>query len=332
MASVTITTRQTRTGPRYVVRYRLGGRAYPIVHGGSFRTLRDARARRDLVGGELAAGRNPAELLRALADAPTVRTFKEWGEAYRTSRVDVSAETRKNAGSHLLAMLPAFGRRDPRAITPSDVQEWIASLTLKASSVRRYMATLRAVLDFAGVDPNPARDQRVKLPRTSLTVIEPPSGANVDTIIAHVPKRWRMPLRVLEQTGMRVGELHALEWRDVDAAGQRFRIRDGKTAAARRWVAVPAWLMAEISTMTPPDDLTAERRVFMGFTPDVAKNVMARACRAAGIAHYHPHDLRHRYASVKIAEGVPVTQLAAQLGHSKKSLTLDVYSHVLLAE
>jgi integrase len=72
--------------------------------------------------------------------------------------------------------------------------------------------------------------------------------------------------------------------------------------------------------------------VFAGFTPDVAKNVMARACKAAGIAHYHPHDLRHRYASVKVAEGVPVTQLAAQLGHSKKSLTLDVYSHVLLDE
>jgi integrase len=57
---------------------------------------------------------------------------------------------------------------------------------------------------------------------------------------------------------------------------------------------------------------------------------MARACKAAGIAHRHPHDLRHRYASVKIAEGVPVTQVAAQLGYSRKSLTLDTHSHILL--
>jgi len=35
---------------------------------------------------------------------------------------------------------------------------------------------------------------------------------------------------------------------------------------------------------------------------------------------------------VKISEGVPVTDLAAQLGHSKKSMTLDVYSHVLIDE
>jgi hypothetical protein len=70
MPSLTITTRQTRTGPRYVVRYRLGGRAYPIVHGGSFRTLKEAKARRDLIAGELAAGRNPADALGAMLEKP----------------------------------------------------------------------------------------------------------------------------------------------------------------------------------------------------------------------------------------------------------------------
>jgi integrase len=70
--------------------------------------------------------------------------------------------------------------------------------------------------------------------------------------------------------------------------------------------------------------------VFPGATPNAVKNVIDRACKSAGIAHYHPHDLRHRYASVQIARGVPVTLLAAQLGHSRNSMTLDVYSHVLL--
>ena len=59
---------------------------------------------------------------------------------------------------------------------------------------------------------------------------------------------------------------------------------------------------------------------------------MARACKAAGIAHRHPHDLRHRYASVQISRGVSVTMVAAQLGHSRKSLTLDTYSHALTAD
>ena len=51
---------------------------------------------------------------------------------------------------------------------------------------------------------------------------------------------------------------------------------------------------------------------------------MARVCKAAKIAHFHPHDLRHCYASIQIKRGVPVTELAAQLGRGKKWLTLDV--------
>jgi integrase len=157
------------------------------------------------------------------------------------------------------------------------------------------------VLDFADIDPNPARDDRVRLPREERGVVDPPSAQDVDTIIATVPPRWRLPLRVLEQTGMRVGELGALAWGDVDEQGSRFWVKAGKTAAARRWVAVPEWLMLEVADTCPREDRTPERRVFVGFTPDVAKNVMARACKAAGIVHRHPHDLRHgtrRYRSV----------------------------------
>jgi integrase len=331
MASCFIVSRSTTSGRKHVVRYRLGGRAYPIEHGGSFPTLKEAKTRRDLIAGELAAGRNPADLLRHMTERPIVRTFAQVAEAYQTSRVDIGDETRKNTISHIKAM-SVFADRDPATITPGDIREWIGSLTLKASSVRRYVSTLRAILDFADVDPNPAKDPKVKLPREEATIIEPPSAHDVAAIVENVPARWRLPLRVLEQTGMRVGEAAALEWRDVDVAESRFRIRQGKTPTARRWVAIPAWLMEEVAETCPPDDRVPERRVFVGFTADAAKNVMARACKAAGIAHFHPHDLRHRYASVKIAEGVPVTQLAAQLGHAKKSLTLDVYSHVLLEE
>ena len=210
------------------------------------------------------------------------------------------------------------------------MQAWIACLTLKPSSVRRYVATLRAVLDFADVDPNPARDPRVRLPREEKAVVDPPSAADVDAILDRSPARWRLPLRTLEQTGMRVGELAALTWGDVDEAGCRFRVKHRKTAAARRWLAVPEWLVGEIAATCPREDHAPDRRVFRGSPADVAKNVMARACRAAGVAHRHPHDLRHRYASVKINEGVPVTRVAAQLGHSRKSLTLDTYAHAMV--
>ena len=53
MASSGITVRTTKAGERrFHVRYRLGGRAYPIVHGGNFATLREAKIRRDLIAGD----------------------------------------------------------------------------------------------------------------------------------------------------------------------------------------------------------------------------------------------------------------------------------------
>jgi integrase len=330
MASASIRRRETKGGHRFQVRYRLGGRGYPVVHGGSFPRLKEARLRRDLIAGELAAGRNPAETLRTLASTPQRRTFAQVAEAYSTSRIDLAASTRVLLANHLKAILPSFGERDPSAITVADVQEWVGSLQLKPSSVRSYLGTLRAVLDHAGLEPNPARDDRLHLPRVAYETVEPPSAEQVEAILDQSAPRWRLPLRTLEQTGLRVGELTALEWRDVDLAESRFRVREGKTVAARRWVAVPVWLMYEIADTTPPDDRTAERRVFQGFNSESARMAMARACRAAGIPHYSPHDLRHRYASVKVAEGVPITDLAAQLGHSRKSMTLDTYSHVLL--
>jgi integrase len=223
-----------------------------------------------------------------------------------------------------------LGARTPGGVTPTDVQRWINDLPLKPSSVRAYLGTLRLILDHAGLDPNPARHRSVRLPRQERVQLQPPSSQDVALLLASTPARHRLSLQVLAETGLRAGELHALEWMDVDGAGSRFRIRHGKTALARRWVAVPPDLMAGLTAVTPPDDRTPTRRVFPGSAPDVLGRVMRRACVSAGIAHYTPHSLRHRYASVMVARGVPITNIAAQLGHSHTSMTLDTYSHVLL--
>src|SRR5947207_10750227 len=106
MSSVSIRRRESNSGARFQVRYRLGGRAYPLVHGGSFPTMKEARARRDFIAGELAANRNPADSLRATASLQPRRTFGHWTQAYEASRVDIAAETAKNLGSHLKAILP----------------------------------------------------------------------------------------------------------------------------------------------------------------------------------------------------------------------------------
>ncbi len=59
---------------------------------------------------------------------------------------------------------------------------------------------------------------------------------------------------------------------------------------------------------------------------------MARACKLAGIPTYTPHDLRHRFISILVMSGVPITVVQKVAGHGRASVTLDIYSHVILDE
>lgn len=47
------------------------------------------------------------------------------------------------------------------------------------------------------------------------------------------------------------------------------------------------------------------------------------------LPYYRPYDMRHSNASIMLAHGVPITTVSQRLGHSRTSITLDVYSHAL---
>ncbi len=341
MSSCYVTVRTTASGKkRYVVRYRLGGRETRLLHGGSFVTRRDAQARVDLIRGELAAGRDPRTLLAALAapPAPPVTSLMEQiADAYQHSRIDFADETAKNAVSHIRRILDGphgFRGTDPQTVTFDRVQRWVNAQTdgdrpLKPSSLDRYFSTLALMFDFAGVAPNPARDDRVKLPAVEPVDNDPPTADQLHRVLLVIPRIWVLPLLVLEQTAMRIGELEQLAWGDVDVAESQFRVRRQTTKTRRpKWVQVPRWLIDEIAASVPIDDRAVDRRVFPRFTPDAAKNAMARACITAGVPHFHPHDLRHRRATIWHHDGVPAKVLAERGGWSRTSIALDVYSHL----
>jgi len=339
VASSSITTRITKTGERrYVVRYRLGGRAYPIEHGGSFRTMKDARARRDLIIAELSAGRNPAILLRALTMiivTPTIVTVSEWGERFVTSRIDIDVNTAKNYRSGIKKISETFGDRDPGTITAAEIAQWVAMLaeTRKPGTLQQYLIAFRLLLDHAAVDPNPARDPRVKLPKRVREEPTPPSGEHMLAILDALGPKWRLLFMVIEQGALRLGEGVGLTWGDVDRAGLRLRLPRSATKRDRaRWVYLPEWLIAAIEQTCPFDDRTPERHVFQGITEASAYQAMLRACQTAGVPHYHPHDLRHRRITIWHQSGVPARELAERAGHARPSMSLDVYSHVMPAD
>ena len=168
MPTLTITTRTTKNGPRYVVRFRLGGRAWPIVHGGSFRTLKEASS-----AATSSPVRSPPDGTRptrsALLSPKPKRPRASYFEAWKASRLDLDSRTLDNCDFHWKRLEPAFGSLAPEEITFHDVQAWISAnsagdKSLSPKVLRDYMGTLKQVLDFAGVDPNPARDRRIRYP------------------------------------------------------------------------------------------------------------------------------------------------------------------------
>lgn len=143
-------------------------------------------------------------------------------------------------------------------------------------------------LDFAGLDRNPARDRRLRVPKAVKEEPEPPTGAQVLAILQRVPRRLRLPLVTIEQTALRVGET-SITWGDVDVDGLRFRLKARATKSRRgKWVPVPAWLMDVIEETCPVEDRLSDVPVFRGVTDDQLRKAMASACKLAGIPSYSP--------------------------------------------
>jgi integrase len=332
MPSAWIEKRRTRDGKRrYCVRYRLGGRETTKRFGGAFRTEREARIRRDAIGGELAALRAPN--VRILERSTIVRTLSVVAEQWRSSRVDVSEGTAATHRVNLGRILPRLGERPVETIEPADVAALVAELAaegLARESIRKTKATLAMVLDFASVQPNPARDKGVKLPRQDHAEIQPPTAAHLVAVVPLLPTRYRLPVLVLDATGMRVGELEHLAWGDIDEQEERWRISAAvaKTSKAR-WISPPDVLFEAVVALCPRDDRTANRRVFEGITSNRLRTALTRACTGAGVPSFSPHDLRHRRATLWLLRGVPAATASAWLGHSAQE-HLRTYAHAVL--
>jgi integrase len=127
------------------------------------------------------------------------------------------------------------------------------------------------------VDPNPARDRRVKTPTVRAQEPNPPTGRQFLAIVDGVEGEWRLPLVVSEQTGMYLAEVLQLRWGYVDVAERKLRLRyDYVKRGIRtraRTVRVRDWLVDAIEDRCALEDRVADRRVFggCGRTPGAAR-------------------------------------------------------------
>ena len=309
MPSVWVTTRPTKDGGRrYRVMYRLGGRESMPRYGGSFATRKLALARKATIAGELAAQRVPAigSLEKASVRSPTVA---EAAERWRASRVDVADSTRVLHRVALGRVVPIIGTRRVAELTPADVAELVARLHAdgyKRETIAKSVTALAQTLDHAGVDPNPARDKRhVRLPREERAELEPPTAEQVEAVFGLMPRVHRLPLLWLDWSGARVGSVDAVRVGDYDEPRRRVRLRASVSKTRRAlWVELPDELAVALELeLGPREDRDPAARLFRGSGADALRTSIAKACRAAGLPTFSPHDLRHRRISLLHRQG-----------------------------
>jgi len=166
-------------------------------------------------------------------------------------------------------------------------------------------------------------------------------------------KNLKEPLRLVVliaiNTGLRRGEILGLEWSNVDLENKKIHIvnralkKETETRAGRRAISISKSLISELKkTMTKQK----ENKLWFGADyfgndyvcvwengKEISLNYITQAFRKSilklEIPHIRFHDLRHTHASLLLQKGVHPKVVQERLGHSKVSITLDTYSHLL---
>ncbi len=145
------------------------------------------------------------------------------------------------------------------------------------------------------------------------------------------PARDRAILEVLYGAGIRVGELCALDPDDLDLDQAMVRVRRGKGGKERRVPmgpaaveAVRAWLVERGDDPDGPLFLNARGRRISDRT---VRRLVERAGKRAGVPDFHPHALRHSFATHLLDAGADLRAIQEMLGHASLSTT-QRYTHV----
>lgn len=213
---------------------------------------------------------------------------------------------------------------------------------------------LNLAVDDEVIPVNPAHDigKIFKKEDSSKDSIDPLNQDELaillDTFKNHFPEHYPVAL-TLARTGIRLGECFGLQWSDIDFDGRfitiqrslsRNKIETPKNGKVRKidmslqladtlrelkhsrkvetlkngWKRIPKWVFVN-KMGNPLNNSNWRNRVFY------------EALKKAELRKVRIHDLRHTYATLRIAKGDNIADVSNQLGHHSVKFTMDIYYH-----
>jgi integrase len=317
----------------------------------TFATPTEALAWRQEAKASLRAG-----LLRAPSPSTLAEAAEEWLEratagVIRTRSGDPYKPAAIRAYRHALGcrILPHFGHKrlsDLSAIMLQDFIDELLSAGRSPSTIRNALLPLRAIYRRAHqrgqVPVNPTLKLALPAVRSSRDRVARADEAAA--LLAALPASERGLWATALYAGLRMGELQALDWADIDLDHNLIRVErswdrqagyiEPKSRAGKRRVPLTQTLRGHLLNHRLQQRAGGHGRVFPNtrggaFTPSVTNQRAKTAWAAAGLNPISLHECRHTYAAYMIAAGVNPKALSTYMGHSSITITLDRYGHLL---
>jgi integrase len=260
---------------------------------------------------------------------------------------------------------PALGKHRLDRITPLHIQKLYKEIGEKVSTHavvhthRPLNAALQEAVNLRLLVLNPAKGVKVPKdePKREMCALSAEQAAALQKKLAKRPRGFVYTFSLA--TGLRPGEVQALQWKDCDLKAGTIMVRrnlvhlkgsawefgEPKTKRSKRTIPLPASVTAELRTLRAKQ---AEQRLKVGDAYDdrdlvfagklggpldgqnLAYRVLKPALEDAKLPkQFRWYDCRHTCATLLLAAGENPKVVSERLGHATVAFTLDRYAHVL---
>ena len=292
-------------------------------------------------------------------------TFGEWLEEwYRTYiKPGVRPGTREVYENRIYKhIIPAIGSLPLKELSRADIMQfYVEMLTagrlqfrdkhgagLSNKTVRSAHVLIKAALQKAVeerlIRANPAEGCRLPSAQPKEMQVLTPEEMQRFLIQAKCDGFYEIYLVALS-TGLRLGELLALQWRDLNFKSGELTIRrsvrrsngellvsEPKTSAGHRMMILPQSVVAVLKEYRKSVDsrwmFPSPKKEDSPRDPSSARKRMKAVLERAGCKEVRFHDLRHTFASLALEHGMDIKTLSAVIGHASAATTLNIYAHV----
>ena len=324
----------------YILNYRVAGRERRATLARcSEIALKEARER---AGHELAAIRSgeadPLKRRQEAREAPTVAVLAERyfniEAPARIERGRLKAGTVETYGYQSRThILPAIGQRRVEDVTRADVERMVAPLPSvtrnRVLALTSGLFRLAETWDLRPYGTNPTRGVERAREEARDRTLAPSELAALAAALSEAEARFPAnvaAIRFAAVTGLRIGEVLAVRWKDIDFETGRLILPETKTG--RRGHDLPTPALEVLSALPRCGEWAFTNNGKAPATYKRVRETFARVAAAAGLADVRLHDLRRTLMTRAALAGVGAHVLRDLLGHSDTAVA-DRYIRTL---